>query len=100
MKNSEDKPRAHPRACGGKTKDTPEVLHYPLDVLDLGAQPEADISGDLIVAAATSVKLASNVGTNELCQAALVGGVDVFVALLDLKRPVLPPIVWTARALA
>jgi hypothetical protein len=43
------------------------------------AEPEAHVSGHLIVTGAASVELAGDVGADNLAQAALVGSVNVFV---------------------
>lgn len=66
------------------TLDVLNILHHLLH------QPQAHIRSDLIVPAPSSVKLSSNIASNNLGQAALVGRVDILIILLDIERVVLP----------
>lgn len=52
-------------------------------------QPKTGVGGHLIVTGAPSVELAAH-GADELAQATLVGGVDVFIPGFDFKGARLP----------
>lgn len=69
------------------TDDTLDVLDVLRDLLD---QPEPHVGSDLVVPAPSRVKLSSNVVTDNLAETPLVGGVNVFVVLLDRERAILP----------
>lgn len=53
------------------------------EALELVAQPQAHVGGDLLVAAAAGVQLPRDVFADDLAQAALAGSVDVLVCAGD-----------------
>lgn len=75
------------RLDGEDTNNTLDILNILDDLLH---QPQAHISGDLIVPAPSRVELSSNIAADNLGQAALVSGVDVLIILLDVEGVVLP----------
>lgn len=71
--------------------DGQEALEEALEPVELVAQPQAHVGGDLLVAAAAGVQLPRDVLADDLAQAALVGGVDVLVGGGDDLEGAWPP---------
>lgn len=63
--------------------DAQEALEEGLELVELVAQPQSHVGGDLLVAAAAGVQLPRDVLADDLAPAALVGGVDVLVGAGD-----------------
>lgn len=63
--------------------DAQEALEEGLKLVELVAQPQAHVGGDLLVAAAAGVQLPRDVLADDPAQAALVGDVDVLVGAGD-----------------
>lgn len=77
---------------GALRDDAQEALEEGLELVELVAQPQAHVGGDLLVAAAAGVQLAGDVLADDLAQAALVGGVDVLVGAGDDLEGAGPPL--------
>ena len=76
---------------GAGSSNAEEVLEVLLDLAELVAEPHAHIGSDLLVTGATGVKLASNILSDDLAEATLVGSVDILVdAGDDLEGTLLP----------
>lgn len=72
--------------------DAQEGDEMGIDGIELGAQPQAHVSGDLVVARAASMQLARRGRPDELAEAPLVGRVDVLVGIGVDGEAVLAPL--------